>query len=148
LVDLRTCIKEDERVRDATERNTRSGKQQRQKLLGQWFVHIYFSRVPALNSKLIKVAESKPPASARIRQATWSFGASFLKGLDLRALVSLTQYSGKPSRAEGTRPEQQILKNLPFHPVNEFWKGDRRTLPGTLLRVTQRLFLCLFTSKK
>jgi len=36
--------------------------------------------------------------------------------LDLRALVSLTQYSGKPSRAEGTRSEQQTLKNLPFHP--------------------------------
>jgi len=101
-----------------------------------------------LNSKLIKVAESKPPASARIRQTTWSFGASFLKGLDLRALVSLTQYSGKPSKAEGTRSEQQILKNLPFHPVKEFWKGVRRTLPGTLLSVTQRLFLCLFTSKK
>jgi len=86
-----------------------------------------------LNSKLIKVAESKPPASARIRQTTWSFGASFLKGLDLRALISLTQYSGKPSRAEGTRLEQQILKNRPFHPVNEFWKGVRRTMPGTLL---------------
>ena len=71
-----------------------------------------------MNSKLIKVAESKPPASARIRQTTWSLGASFLKGLDLSALVSLTQYSGKPSRAEGTRSEQQILKNLPFHPVN------------------------------
>jgi len=101
-----------------------------------------------LNSKLIKVAESKPPASTRIRQATWSFGASFLKGLDLRALVSLTQYSGKPFGAEGTRSEQQILKNRAFHPVNEFWKGVRRTLPGTLLRVTQRLFLYLFTSKK
>ena len=101
-----------------------------------------------MNSKLIKVAESKPPASARIRHTTWSLGVSFLKGLDLRALVSLTQYSGKPSRAEGMRSEQQILKNLPFHPMKEFWKGVRRTLPGTLLRVTQRLFLCLFTSKK
>jgi len=97
---------------------------------------MYFSRVPALNSKLIKVAESKPPASARIRHATWSFGVSFLKGLDLRALVSLTQYRGKPSRAEGTRSEQQILKILPFHLVKEFWKGVRRTLPGILLRVT------------
>ena len=123
-------------------------KHQRRKFLRQSLVHIYFSRVPELNSKLIKVAESKPPASARIRKTTWSFGVSFLKGLDLRALVSLTQYSGKPSRTEGTRSEQQILKNLPFHPVKEFWKGVRRTLPGTLLRVTQRLFLYLFTSKK
>ena len=87
-------------------------------------------------------------ASARIRQATWSFEGSLLKGLDFKALVSLTQYSGKPSRAEGTRSEQQTLKNLPFHPVKEFWKGVRRTLPGTLLRVTHRLFLCFFTSKK
>jgi len=71
-----------------------------------------------------------------------------LKGLDLRALVSLTQYSKNPSKAEGTRSERQILKNSPFHPVKEFWKGVRSTLPGTLLRVTQRLFLCLFTSKK
>ncbi|XP_068466384.1 uncharacterized protein [Phaseolus vulgaris] len=102
----------------------------------------------ALNSKLIKVAESKLPASARIRQATWSFGASFLKGLVLRTLASLTQYRGKPSRALGTRSVQQILKDRPFHPVKEFWKGVRRTLPGTLLRVTQRLCLCLFTSKK
>ena len=82
------------------------------------------------------MAESKPPASTRSRQTTWSFGVSFLKGLDFRALVSLTQYSGKPSRAEGTRSEQQILKNLRFHPVKEFWKGVRRTLPGTLLKVT------------
>jgi len=79
-----------------------------------------------LNSKLIKVVESKPPASTSIRETTWSFGASFLKGLDLRALVSLTQYSGKPSREKGTRSEQQILKNLPLHPVKEFWKGVRR----------------------
>jgi len=123
-------------------------KHQKRKFLRQSLVHIYFSRVPALNSKLIKVAESKPPASARIWQTTWSFGVSFLKGLDFRALVSHTQYSGKPSRAEGTRLEQQTLKNLPFYPVKEFWKGVRRTLPGTLLKVTQRLFLCLFTSKK
>jgi len=148
LVDLRACIKGNGRVRDTIQRNTYSRKQPRRKLLGQWLIHIYFSRLPALNSKLIKVAESKPPASVRIRQTTWSFGASFLKGLDLRALVSLTQYSGNPSNAEGTRSERQILKNLPFHPVNEFWKGVRRTLPGTLQRVTQRLFLCLFTSKK
>jgi len=83
----------------------------------------------------------KAPASAKIRHATWSFKGSLLKGLDFKALVSLTQYSGKPSRVEGTRLEQQTLKNLPFHPVKEFWKGVRRTLPGTLLRVTQRLFL-------
>ena len=102
---------------------------------------MYFSRVPVLNSKLIRVAESKPPASARIRHAIWSFGLSFLKGLDLRARASLTQYNGNPSRAEGMISEQQILKNLPFHPVKELWKGVRRTLPGTLLRVTQRLFL-------
>jgi len=84
---------------------------------------------------------SVPPASARIQHATWSFKGSLLKGLDFKALVSLTQYSGKQSRAEGTRSEQQTLKNLPFHPTKEFWKGVRRTLPGTLLRVTQRLFL-------
>ena len=46
----------------------------KRKFLRQSLVHIYFSRVPALNSKLIKVAESKPPASARIGQTTWSFG--------------------------------------------------------------------------
>jgi len=109
---------------------------------------MYFSKASALYSKLIKAAASKPPASARIRHATWSFKGSLLKGLDFRALVSLTQYSGKPSRAGGTRSEQQTLKNLPFHPVKEFWKGVRRTLSGTLLKVTQRLFLCLFTSKK
>ena len=123
-------------------------KDREQKFLRQSLVHIYFSKVSALNFKLIKVAESKPPASARIRQTTWSSGVSFLKGLDFRALVSLTQYRGKPSGAEGTRSEQQTLKNLPFHPVKEFWKGVRRTLPGMILRVTQRLFLCLFTSKK
>ena len=123
-------------------------KDQERKFLRQSLVHIYFFKVSALYSKLIRVAESKPPASARIRKTTWSFRGSFLKGLDLKAHVSLTQYSGKPSRAEGTRSEQQTLKNLPFHHVKEFWKGVRRTLRGTLLRVTQRLFLCLFTSKK
>jgi len=109
---------------------------------------MYFSKASALYSRLIKAAASKPPAAAKIRQASRSFKGNLLRDLDFRALASCTQYGGKPSRAESTRSEQQTLKNLPFHPVKECWKGVKRTLPGTLLRVTQRLFLCLFTSKK
>jgi len=42
-----------------------------------------------------------------------------LKRLGLQGSGLPTQYRGKSSRAEGTRSEQQTLKNLPFHPVKD-----------------------------
>ena len=136
LVYLRTCTKGDERVRDTMKQNTHRQKVTKEEV-SRAVTHTYiFLKGSSVELQADQGGGVKTSASGRIRQTTWSFGASFLKGLDLRALVSLTQYSGKPYRAEGTRSEQQILKNLPFHPVNEFWKGVRRTLPGTLLRVT------------
>jgi len=51
-------------------------------------VHMYFSKASALYSRLIKAAASKPPAPAKIRQASWSFEGNLLRGLDFRALVS------------------------------------------------------------
>ena len=142
-------VKDGHNLRHSKIKSCKNPAKARNRMVIRGISHTYvFFQGSALYSRLIKAAASKPPTPAKIRQASRSLEGNLLRGLDFRALASFTQYRGKPSRAEGTRSEQQTLKNLPFHPVKKCWKGVKRTLPGTLLRVTQRLFLCLFTSKK
>ena len=90
----------------------------------------------------------KAPTLARISQASRSVKGSSSRDLGFMCFTSFTQYRGKPSRAEGSKSEQQTLKNLPFHPLKDCWNKVRRTLPDMSLRLTQRLFPCFFTSKK
>ena len=146
LVYFRTCTKGDKCVRDTmgqdmhVQETTKAGVSRAATL-----TYVLFEspsvELQADQSGRVKTSRlSKNPASYLI---TWS---QLLEGFGFEG--PLTQYSGNPSRASGTRSVRQILKNRPFHPENELWKGVKRTLPGTLLRVTQRLCLCLFTSKK
>ena len=109
---------------------------------------MYFTRASVLCSRLIKVEVLKTPTLARIWQASLSFEGSSSRDLGFVCLTSFTQYKGKPSRAEGSKLEQQTLKNFPFHPLKDCWNKVRRTLPDMPLRLTQRLFPCFFTSNK
>jgi len=70
------------------------------------------------------------------------------RALALSSLGCSVQYSGKPSKAEGSCLAQHTLKNFPFQLLYEFWKRERRILPAIPEKLTQKLFPCFFTSKK
>ena len=148
LVYFRTCTKGDKCVRDTmrqdihVQKTTKVGVSRAATL-----TYVLFESpsvgLQADQSGIVKTSRlSKNPASYLI---TWS---QLLEGFGFEGPRLSHPVQRKPIQSVGNKSVRQILKNRPFHPENELWKGVKRTLPGTLLRVTQRLCLCLFTSKK
>ena len=85
---------------------------------------------------------SKNPASYLI---TWS---QLLEGFGFEGSLLSHPVQRKPIQSVRNKVSTADVEEPAFPPGERALEGCEENVPGTLLRVTQRLCLCLFTSKK
>jgi len=75
-------------------------------------------------------------------------GGKLIQSLGLSRYGLLRPIQGKALQYGGVVFSGTHLEELPFHPLNEFWKRVRMMRPATPEKLIQRLLPYFFTSKK